>query len=41
MYANINGTRLFFDVVGAKLAVADDELKEKPTLVVPSWRPWT
>jgi pimeloyl-ACP methyl ester carboxylesterase len=33
MYARVNGTKLFFDVVGAKLAVAGDELREKPTLV--------
>ncbi len=34
MYANINGTRLFFDVVGSKLALVADDLKEKPTLIV-------
>jgi len=33
MFARVNGTRLFFDVVGAKLAVADDALREKPTLI--------
>ena len=34
MYANINGTRLFFDVVGSKLALVGDDLREKPTLIV-------
>ena len=33
MYARVNGTSLFFDVVGAKLAVVGDELKEKCTLI--------
>jgi proline iminopeptidase len=33
MYARVNGTRLFFDVVGAKLAVVGDDLRENPTLI--------
>jgi len=33
MYARVNGTRLFFDAVGAKLAVVGDDLREKPTLI--------
>jgi len=33
MYARVNGTRLFFDVDGAKLAVVGDELREKTTLI--------
>ncbi|HUL05641.1 MAG TPA: alpha/beta hydrolase [Candidatus Acidoferrum sp.] len=33
MYVRVNGTRLFFDIVGAKLGVVGDKLREKPTLI--------
>jgi len=33
MFVTVNGTKLFFDVAGAKLGLAGDTLVEKPTLI--------
>jgi pimeloyl-ACP methyl ester carboxylesterase len=34
MYVTIQGQRIFFDVVGDKLALTDDGVREKPTFIV-------
>ncbi len=34
MYLEVNGTRLFFDVVGSSLQPVGQEMKPKPTLIV-------
>src|SRR5471032_3354093 len=34
MYITVNGQKLFFDVVGSKLAAEGPRMREKPTLLV-------
>jgi len=34
MFVTVNGARIFFDVVGSKLAIDGERMAEKPTLVV-------
>jgi len=34
MFVAVNGARIFFDTVGPKLAVADERMAERPTLIV-------
>src|SRR5689334_3214914 len=34
MFANVNGTRIFFDTVGSKLDIDGERMREKPSLIV-------
>ena len=34
MYVDVDGAQLFFDTVGAQLAIEDDRMQERGTLIV-------
>jgi proline iminopeptidase len=34
MFANVNGARIFFDTVGAKLMIDGERMRERPSLIV-------
>ena len=34
MFLNVNGARIFFDTVGAKLAIDGERMRERPSLIV-------
>jgi len=34
MFLNVNGASIFFDTVGAKLAIDGERMRERPSLIV-------